>query len=352
MAIIDSYRNNVNRKKQEILRLNEDNAKEQKKIADCSNKIISAKQSISRTKSQSTITSKLREIERHEKNISDSEKKIASNHHKIAQKQKELNNEEIKIIKEEEKINKKRIQDEKKRIMDSKRRDNDISIQLNRHEYLHKQTKTEIDKMKKLPTEINVLFLASNPLDQNQLRLDEEVRLIMENIRKSEYRDSVNFFSIWATRPLDLLQALNEYKPTIVHFSGHGSSHDEIVFQDSEGKTKLVTKEAIVQTMSASSETIRVVFFNTCYSRNQAEEVVKHIEAAIGMNTTIGDNAARIFAAQFYSSIGFGKSIKIAYEQAKSALMLESIPEENTPELFIQDGIIGDDLILVKKEGN
>ncbi|RYA22433.1 hypothetical protein CRU96_13095 [Malaciobacter halophilus] len=349
MAMIDTYKNNVHRKKQEILKLNENNAKEQKKIAENMNKIISAKQSISRTKSESTIKSKLREIERYEKSISDIEKKIATNHQKISQKQKELHNEENKVIKEEEKFYKKQQQEEKKRMLESKKRESELNSRLQKHDFLHQQTKVEISKIKELPKKINVLFLASNPTDQTQLRLDEEARTIMENIRKSDYKESIEFKSVWAVRPLDILQALNEFSPTIVHFSGHGSNQDEIVFQDGEGNTKLVTKEALVQTMTATSDNIRVVFFNTCYSRNQAQEIVNHIEAAIGMNDSIGDNAARIFAAQFYSAIGFGKSIKTAFEQAKAALMLENIPEEHTPELFIQNGVSQEELVLVSK---
>ncbi len=349
MAIIDTYKNNVHRKKQEILKLNEDNAKERKKIADNRSKILSAKQSISRTKSEPTIKSKLREIERYEKSISDFEKKIANNHKKITQKQKELNNEENKVIKEEEKIYKKQQQEEKKRMLESEKRAKELNSKIQMHDSLHRQTKIEISKIKELPNKINVLFLASNPTDQTQLRLDEEARAIMENIRKSDYKNSIEFKSVWAVRPLDILQALNEFSPTIVHFSGHGSNQDEIVFQDEEGNTKLVTKEALVQTMTATSDNIRVAFFNTCYSKNQAEEIVKYIEAAIGMNDSIGDNAARIFAAQFYSAIGFGKSIKLAFEQAKAALMLENIPEEQTPELFIQNGVSEEELILVNK---
>ena len=348
MPIIDTYKNNVHRKKQDILKLNENNVKEQKKIADYMNKIISAKQAISRTKSESTIKSKLREIERYEKSISDIEKKIAANNHKISQKQKELNNEEMKVIKEEEKIYKKEQKEEKKRATESQKKERELNLRLQKHDTLHQETKMEISKIKELPKKITVLFLASNPTDQNQLRLDEEARAIMENIRKSEYRESVEFKSVWAVRPLDLLQALNEFKPTIVHFSGHGSNQDELVFQDGAGNTKLISKEAITQTMMATSDNIRVVFFNTCYSKGQAESVVNHIEVAIGMNNSIGDDAARIFSAQFYSAIGFGKSIQIAFEQAKAALMLEDIPEDKIPELFIQDGI-EKELILVSK---
>jgi hypothetical protein len=166
-------------------------------------------------------------------------------------------------------------------------------------------------------------------------------------IRMSAHRDAVKLQSCWAVRPLDVLQAINEHKPRIVHFSGHGSDQDEIVFQDNNGQTKLVSKEAIVQTMAVSGE-IRLVFFNTCYSRNQAEAVVRHVHAAIGMKTTIGDEAARVFAAQFYSAIGFGLSVKKAFEQGKAAMMLEGIAEEDTPELFLAAGVDGEKLILVK----
>jgi hypothetical protein len=99
--------------------------------------------------------------------------------------------------------------------------------------------------------------------------------------------------------------------------------------------------------MMASSEAIRLVFFNTCYSRNQAEAVAEHVEATIGMNTRIGDEAALTFSSQFYSAIGFGLSVDHAFEQAKALLMLEGIAEEDTPELFIHNGLSAKDLIIV-----
>lgn len=106
-----------------------------------------------------------------------------------------------------------------------------------------------------------------------------------------------------ATRALDVIQAINEEDPTVIHFSGHGSDEDEIVFQDNQGNAELVSKEAIVQTMMSASDTIKLVFFNTCFSYGQAQAVVEHVDAAIGMTNSIGDEAARIFAAQFYSAI-------------------------------------------------
>ena len=130
--------------------------------------------------------------------------------------------------------------------------------------------------------------------------------------------------SRWAVRPLDVLQAINECNPRVVHFSGHGSDNDEIVFQDESGIAEPVTKEAIVQVMRAGSGSIHLVVFNTCYSSNHAEAVVGHVEAAVGMNTSIGDDAgSNLCPHSFYSAIGFGKSVNEAFEQAKAALMLE-----------------------------
>ena len=75
MSQLDMYRNTLLKKQEDISKLNQDMAKEQAKIAPLQKKIISAKGAISRTKSQSTIKSKLNEIERAEKSISDIQKK-------------------------------------------------------------------------------------------------------------------------------------------------------------------------------------------------------------------------------------------------------------------------------------
>jgi hypothetical protein len=69
------------------------------------------------------------------------------------------------------------------------------------------------------------------------------------------------------------------------------------------------------------------------------------------MNASIGDTAARVFAAQFYSAIGFGHSVAKAFQQAKAALMLEGIPEDHTPELFTAEGVDASTLFLVQLPG-
>jgi hypothetical protein len=92
--------------------------------------------------------------------------------------------------------------------------------------------------------EISALFLASNPTGTTVLNLDEEIRAITEKIRASEHREMINLVSAWAVRPDDLIQSLNECRPQIVHFSGHGNQQGQIILTDNDRTPKPVSSAA------------------------------------------------------------------------------------------------------------
>lgn len=347
MAQIDVYRRNIENKRKQINKLSSDRAKEREKISKESKNIINAKKSISRTKSQSTIKSKLRTIGNAEKKISDSHKKIADLESKISKLEKDILNEEKKLSREEKKIEDKRLKEEKKRIISSEKLSSQLQNSIHSNEVFQKQVVRDIEELKSIPEKIMILFISSNPKDQSSLRLDEEAREIEENIKKSKNRDSIEFKTIWATRPLDILDAINEHKPTIIHFSGHGRADGSLVFEDLDGNSKFVSKDAIVQVISSESDTVKLVFFNNCFSYIQAKEMMKSIDFAIGMLEAIGDKAAIIFSSKFYSSIGFGNTVKKAFNQGIGALMLEGIPEEDTPRLYCREDSLEIDKPLV-----
>lgn len=133
-----------------------------------------------------------------------------------------------------------------------------------------------------------------------------------------------------AVRTENLFQALNEHEPHVVHFSGHGSE-DSILFLDNGDNAKAVSKEAITAMIAATKGQIRTIIFNTCYSRAQAEAVTQHVDVAIGMNAPVSDEAARLFASQFYSAVGFGTSIEVAFNQAISRLMVDASRRRRRP---------------------
>jgi hypothetical protein len=152
----------------------------------------------------------------------------------------------------------------------------------------------------------------------------------------------------WAVRPNDLLQYLHQHSPHIVHFSGHGSQTEELVLLDPHDQAKPVSKAALKQLFTTLKDNIRVVVLNACFSRAQAEAITEVVDCAVGMNRAIGDQAAIVFAAAFYQAIGFGRSVKVAFESGKAALMLDGIPEDKTPELLVRSGVDADKVVLVE----
>jgi hypothetical protein len=191
-----------------------------------------------------------------------------------------------------------------------------------------------------------ILFLAANPAG-SQLQLDVESRAIEQKIRSTDHRDSLELVTKWAVRPDDLLEYLNEYRPHVVHFSGHGTEEEQIILVDDSHRAIPVSSAALKQLFTTLKDNIRVVLLNACFSQDQAEAIVEVIDCAIGMKQEIGDEAAIAFAASFYRAVGYGHSVNDAFEQGKVALMLQGIPEETTPTLLVREGVDPDTLFLV-----
>jgi hypothetical protein len=345
---LDYYQRQIQGHQQALAKLQDQKTRALGDVAQETQRAHAAEEAASRATSESTRKTKRRDAQRHREAAVRHQKRVAGLEGKIGRAQAKIIDASKRLAAAQKEAERKQTRQQQQTEREHELHMQDITERLASHQVAI----AAIEKLRHLPDRITVLYLAANPLDKENLRLDEEARSIAEMIRKSEHRDAVHFDSRWALRPLDLLQALNEAQPRVVHFSGHGSVNDEIVFQDNDGHAKLVSKEAIVQTIAAASGDVQLVFFNTCYSRGQAEAVVRHVPAAIGMNTSIGDDAARVFSAQFYSAIGFGLSLGKAFDQAKAALMLESIPEQSTPELFVTEGLRADDLVLVRPPAN
>jgi len=348
---VDQRRRAVEAVQKAIARLQTDKSREGTRAAAERKKALDAAAAANRTSSLSTKMTRLKDAQRYEASAVGFDKKVAELETKIAREQGKLGDANRQLSAAQQQDDSKRAAQQKREHASQLAELSRVQGRLTRHDKLHRTTAATLKRLQELPERLTVLFLASNPIDQQQLRLDEEARSIHEMVRKSEHRDVVRLESRWAVQPLDVLQAINECKPGVVHFSGHGSEEDEILFQDSVGRTKLVSKEAIVQTMMAASGDIQLVFFNTCFSHGQAAAIVEHVPCAIGMNTSIGDQAARVFAAQFYSAVGFGLSVANAFDQARAALMLEGIPEAQTPELFVAPGVDPSQVLLVRPAG-
>lgn len=175
-----------------------------------------------------------------------------------------------------------------------------------------------------------ILFLAANPTTVEPLRLGAEVREIREELRGSE---EILFSTSLAVTPRTLTRSILQEKPTIVHFSGHGT--DEGLYLETEsGQIKQVGAEALGRLFAVFDDSVQCVLLNACYSEAQAQSIVKHIPYVIGMQRSIGDEAAIAFSATFYQGLGSGLSIVDAYELAVAGMGLEDDRQADIPVLL------------------
>lgn len=180
-----------------------------------------------------------------------------------------------------------------------------------------------------------VLFLAVNPKGVPSARLDEEIRTIEERIRLSEMRDLFNVKQQWAVRSSDLQQALLQHKPEIVHFAGLGTLAGEIILEDEFGNSLPVSAEAIAYLFSILKDRVRCVVLNTGYSKMQAHAIAEHVDCVVGMSHRVSNRAAIWFAAAFYQALGFGRTIKTAFDLACNQLQLEGVNQDVSPVLLM-----------------
>jgi GTPase-associated protein 1, N-terminal domain type 1/CHAT domain len=201
-----------------------------------------------------------------------------------------------------------------------------------------------------------ILILAANPIDLVRLSLDQEVKAIRETLKLSVNRDRFTIETRGAVSPDKLQQYMYDIQPQIVHFSGHGigsvaasddlpssrkftvitdgSQPEGLMFEDDNGRAKLVSGKALANLCALFSRKVECVVLNACYSAQQAEEIAKYIPYVIGMNQAIGDIAARKFSQGFYRAIWDDRSIEEAFESGKNAIELEGISEKLTLELL------------------
>ena len=196
---------------------------------------------------------------------------------------------------------------------------------------------------------VRILFLAADPSDAVRLRLGQELRDIREKLQLSKHRDSFTLDSRESVRTGDIIQAIFDVEPQIVHFSGHGNSAGELCFEDIQGKTKSVKPDALANLFKLVASQVSCVVLNACYSETQAKSIAKHIPFVVGMNQSIGDKAAIAFSVGFYRALGADRSVKDAYEFACVEIQLEGIPECLTPILLEREVIMKEGEIERKK---
>ena len=180
-----------------------------------------------------------------------------------------------------------------------------------------------------------ILFLSSSPNDESRIRVDLELRKIEDSIEAAKFRDKIILNSRIAVKPETISKAMLDFNPHIVHFSGHGDI-DGIAIEDDEGKSIFFHAKGLERLFSLFKDSTKCVILNACYSEEQAEAISNQGIYVVGMNDSIGDDAAIKFSIGFYQAIGTNKEVPFAFQMGM-VLISQFVGDSDTPTLW-KDG--------------
>jgi hypothetical protein len=193
-----------------------------------------------------------------------------------------------------------------------------------------------------------ILFMSAAP--KNDLRLDREAREIRTELELTKFGRQFRLELRPATVYKDLQRYVAETTPTILHFSGHGDVPG-IILEKEEGDPYLVPGKALAKLLGMPfiKENLRLVVLNACLSETQARAIADEIDVVVGMASNIGDDAAIAFARGLYSGLGIGRDVASAFELGTTAIAIENLPEESTPQMIVRSGVDASQVLPLRK---
>lgn len=177
-------------------------------------------------------------------------------------------------------------------------------------------------KSEEPPSQLRILLTAANP--QNDLKVTDELEFIQDELlMRTEQRNRFKTAIYQSLKKSDFVGLLIEFKPYIVHFSGHGEPDGTLLVIGSDGnKINIVGPNDLAEIFSIVKSQFKVhcIVMNACYSENNAKELIKHVDYVIGVSGQVEDSVAIEFATEFYRGLGHGYSVDDAFSLAKIAM--------------------------------
>ena len=199
---------------------------------------------------------------------------------------------------------------------------------------------------------IKVLFFSANPRDTGRININEELRQVKDRVMMATHRDRFEFIFEPEVRTNRISSVLMRHNPHIVHFSGHGEDTGAIVLADPDhnGQSQPVDPVALRDIFMELKDNIYCVVLNSCWSsahQAQADALADAVGCVVGMSDAIKDKSAIEFAATFYETLAFGRSVKTAFNLAKANLGVVGATDANILRLTTRSNVDSSKLVMV-----
>lgn len=183
---------------------------------------------------------------------------------------------------------------------------------------------------------LRVAYLVTNPEPAATLNTLQEAKQVAKVIETSPLSHKIELRPFLAPSFDDLIDALNRFKPHLVHFSGHGG--DETLLFDNEnigdaGGTVL-DFDTVAELLDAVVFKPKGLILMACDTVDGAEKFLETSDFVIAMADSIDDDAASEFAVRFYKSISSGVELEMAVKQGKLSIKSKGYADSDLPTLI------------------
>jgi predicted transcriptional regulator len=186
---------------------------------------------------------------------------------------------------------------------------------------------------------LRIALLVTNPERYGPLQTGVEARYIDEGIKLGGRDHEVDLKAFLAPTFDTLLDALNSYKPQVLHFSGHGGGRALLFDNERAGADggTVLDYDTVATVLSATTPKPRLLVLAACDTLDGADQFLECVPTVVAMSDSIEDEAACEFSRRFYRSLTAGVSIVNSLKQAKALLKHKGYPDALLPQLIAKD---------------
>ena len=220
------------------------------------------------------------------------------------------------------------------------------------------ETRERIDPLQVTPP-LRILGMVSNPSNYAELNVKNEQDRLEDALRPLLNTGLVEITWLSKATLSELRQALRVESYHVFHFIGHGGFNQQkklgmLVLVDENGYGWPADASRLSVLLHDHHHSLRLAVLNTCegalfmsadpFASVAGSLLRQGIPAVVAMQFKISDQAARVFAEDFYAALAQGYPVDAGLAEARKAIYC--LPEDNaewgTPVLYLRapDGVL------------